>query len=106
MTELPRTLQAAYLVAALAGGAIVYTTWTHGLGLNPGALVDLCLLAAIVWLWWDRLAVGERCDAASDTADLALGKILAVENHLSGLEPQSAGRHARPRPSPNPRAAA
>lgn len=75
-----------------------------------GIAVDVVLVVGLLWLVWDRTTVHERTDEAIDDADKAVRRIEAVENHLTGLEPPSTGRHADgkerlyERPSPRPRA--
>lgn len=75
-------------VALIAAALIAALAWGR-------AAVDIVLVVGFLWLLWDRGTLYERVDVTDDRSDLALGKVEAVEHHLSGLEPEGAGRHAR-----------
>lgn len=57
-------------------------------------VIALGALAVALTLAAQLNGMREQVDRADDTSDLALGKVQAVENHLTGIEPASAGRHA------------
>jgi hypothetical protein len=91
-----------------AGTVIVCSTIFMGVFLAAliwgGALItDLVLVAGVVSVAWYAGTVGSRADRASDDADVARGKTEAIEDHLTGLEPHSGGRHSDTRPRPYPR---
>lgn len=60
------------------------------------AAVTILALAALAVALHTAYVKGEQLDRVDDTADLALGKVQAVENHLCGLEPPGTGRHTNP----------
>lgn len=57
------------------------------------AAVDVVLVLGFLWFLWDRITAHDRIDEALERSDEAHGRIEAVENHLSGLEPASQGKH-------------
>ena len=82
---------------ALIGGlAIVIAAIIAALAWGQNAL-NTTLVAAILWLLYDRVPIHERAEQAQDDADIARGKAEAIEAHLTGLEPEGTGRHAHPR---------
>lgn len=48
----------------------------------------------IAWLIWNVGLLHSRTDEALDEADKAHKRVDAVQNYLTGLEPEGAGRHA------------
>lgn len=92
-TTLPK-VGAGVLAAAVV--ATVIGLW-NAAGLGFGALVDVVQFGLIGWLIWNRVPIHARVDEALDVADETKGRIEAVENHLSGLEPPSRGKHGHGR---------
>lgn len=65
-----------------------------GVWLAAVTVIALGALAVAFTLALTVNGMREQVDRADDTSDLALGKVQAVENHLTGIEPPGVGRHA------------
>lgn len=98
LTLLPRV--AAYALAVVVG-AVIVGVW-RALGFDLVWLAVATLAVWVLWLHLDRANVHDKADAATDDADQAIGRIEAVEHHLSGNEPASTGRHSDGQPSTYP----
>ena len=58
----------------------------------------LVQFSVIAFLGWWVYALERDLEDAQADADMALDKALAIEAHLTGLEPEGVGRHASPKP--------
>lgn len=83
----------ASVVLAVISGALIAGLWAVA-GLHLEWLAITVLTGWVAWLHWDRATVHDKVDRATDDADRATGRVEAVENHLTGIEPAGSGRHA------------
>lgn len=84
-------------VGLLVLAAVVLALVWIGFGLDPVWLAVTALAVHAIWLHRDRFTVHGHTDEARADASEAVGRIEAVENHLTGLEPPSSGKHAKTR---------
>jgi hypothetical protein len=57
-------------------------------------VLNVVLIAAGVVLFWNFGLLHSRADEALDNADKAHGRVQAIQDHLTGLEPTGTGKHS------------